>query len=326
MGKSRTLPFKKSSSRAANILDLIHTDVWGPSPVQSGNCYRFYIHFVDDHSRFTWIYPLKFKSDALIAFTHFKSLVENKFERKIKCVHSDFDGEFTAFTNFLQTHGIEFQRSCPHTCEQNGRAERKHRHITEMGLTLLSQAGMPRKYWVEAFETSVYLINSLPTPVLAGKSPYKILFNTIPDYKLLKTFGSACFPCLHPYQQHKFQFHTTKCVNLGYSEVVKGYKCLSSTGRIYISRNVVFNEAEFQFLQGFLNTRQAETRFTVDSSTWFSLPASSSNSPAVSLDSPDINLDSPSSRDLSPNVNVVTPLALTRLVITLKLLIRQHRF
>lgn len=124
---------------------------------------------------------------------------------------------------------------------------------------------MPRKYWVEAFETAVYLINRLPTPVLAGKSPYETLFRKLPDYRLLKIFGTTCFPCLRPYQSHKFQFHTSKCVNLGYSEYFKGYKCLSSTGRIYISRNVVFNEEDYPFTEGFLNTRTSEETFTVNS-------------------------------------------------------------
>lgn len=72
----------------------------------------------------------------------------------------------------------------------------------------------------------------------------------------MKTFGCACYPCLRPYNQHKLQFHTTKCVFLGYSGSHKGYKCLSSTGRIFVSRHVVFNEQNFPFHDGFLNTRK----------------------------------------------------------------------
>nr|KYP43070.1 hypothetical protein KK1_035513 [Cajanus cajan] len=64
----------------------------------------------------------------------------------------------------------------------------------------------------------------------------------------MKTFGCACYPCLKPYNQHKLQFHTTKCVFLGYSGSHKGYKCLNSTGRIFISRHVVFNNIIFPFM------------------------------------------------------------------------------
>lgn len=67
-------------------LDLIHTDIWGPSPVQSVNGHRFYIHFVDDHTRYTWIYPLKHKGEAVNAFNVFRAFVENQFNRKIKTI------------------------------------------------------------------------------------------------------------------------------------------------------------------------------------------------------------------------------------------------
>uniref|UniRef100_A0A803Q615 Integrase catalytic domain-containing protein n=1 Tax=Cannabis sativa TaxID=3483 RepID=A0A803Q615_CANSA len=250
----------------------------------SNTNFRFYIHFVDDYSRYTWIYPLKAKSDALSAFTHFQTLAENLLDRKIKSLKSDGGGEYQAFNNHVAERGIDFQQSCPHTSAQNGRAERKHRHIVEMGLTLLAQAGIPQKYWWDAFQTSVYLINRLPTPVLKGKSPLEVLFGKKPDYKFLKTFGCTCYPCLRPYQSHKFQYHSTKCVNLGYSDRHKGYKCLSSTGRLYISRNVIFNEDEFPFLTGFLNTHQNEQTVHVSVPSWstmLNIPLSSSQTPSV---------------------------------------------
>ncbi|XP_062088976.1 uncharacterized protein LOC133795541 [Humulus lupulus] len=129
----------------------------------------------DDFSRFTWLYPLKHKSDALSAFLQFKSFVKNQFETRIKALRADWGGEFQAFNKALQESGILFQHSCPHTLVQNGRVKQKHRHIVEMGLTLLAQASMPYRYWVDAFQTSVYLINRVPTPILKDKSPFETL-------------------------------------------------------------------------------------------------------------------------------------------------------
>lgn len=77
------------------------------------------------------------------------------------------------FFPFLNQHGIKHRVSCPHTSQQNGLIERKHQHIMNMGLTLLAQASMPLKFWDEAFATSVYLINRLPTPVLQSVSPWR---------------------------------------------------------------------------------------------------------------------------------------------------------
>ena len=106
------------------------------------------------------------------------------------------------------------------------------------------------------------------------------IFDTKSNYSSLKTFGCTCFPCIQPYQSHKFQFHYIKCVFLGYSDSFKGYKCMSSTGQIYISRHVVFNEQGFPFKLGFLNTKQLEIPIIVSSHTWFptlnSSPLSSS--------------------------------------------------
>lgn len=160
--------------------------------------YRYYICFVDDYSRFAWIYPLHNKSEAFAAFKSFKNMVENRFDKRIKILQSDWGGEFRSFTNFLDENGIIFRHSCPYTSTQNGRVERKHRHIVEMRLSMLAQASMPIKYWWDAFAMAVHIINRLPTPVIC-KSPFEALFERKPKYSSLQVFGCACFPCLRPY-------------------------------------------------------------------------------------------------------------------------------
>ena len=112
-------------------------------------------------------------------------------------------GEYQSFTTLLQSSGIIHKVSCPHTHEQNGVAERKHRHIVESGLTLLAHASLPLKYWDEAFRTSVFLINRMPTPRLNLLSPLEVLFHTTPDYSSLRVFGCLCYPNLRPYNKLK---------------------------------------------------------------------------------------------------------------------------
>ena len=138
--------------------------------------------------------------------------------------------------------------SCPHTHQQNGSIERKHHHVVESGLALLSYAHAPLRYWDDAFQSAYYLINRLPTSVLQFQSPYEKLFNTSPDYLFLKTFGCACWPNLCPYNTHKLQPRSSQCVFLGYSLLHKGYKCLHlPLNRLYISRDVVFDETTLPF-------------------------------------------------------------------------------
>jgi histone deacetylase 1/2 len=73
--------------------------------------------------------------------------------------------------------GISHHVSCPHTCQQNGTAERKHRHIVETGLALLAHSSLPLRYWDEAFLTVCYLINRMPMPVLQKDIPVHRLFS-----------------------------------------------------------------------------------------------------------------------------------------------------
>jgi hypothetical protein len=193
---------------------------------------------------------MKCRSDSLACFTSFKNMGENQFNQGLKLFQCDGAKELVegVFRSFLDTNDISLRVSCPHTSQQNGIVERKHRHIWEIGLSLLHQALLPRYFWLKAFSTAVFLINKLPTPVLSGRSSYEALFGARPDYTLLRTFGCSCYPFLGDYGQDKLTPKTRRCIFIGYNTIHKGYRYLdSSSGRIFISRLVVFNETEFHY-------------------------------------------------------------------------------
>jgi transposase InsO family protein len=104
--------------------------------------------FIDDISRFTWLYPIANKSNVFNSFVQFRLLVEKKFSSPIKCLQTDNGGEYISslLTRYLMENGILHRRTCPHTSQQNGIVERKHRHIVDMGLTLLAQSGLNKKF------------------------------------------------------------------------------------------------------------------------------------------------------------------------------------
>ena len=188
------------------------------------------------------------KSDVFQVFRIFQSLVERKFDKKRIAVQSDWGGEYEKLNSFFQQIGIVHRVSCPHAHQQNGSAERKHRHIVETGLALLASASMPLKFWDEAFLAATYLINLLPSKVINFHTPVELLLKETPEYNSLRVFGCACWPNLRPYNTRKLAFRSTRCVFLGYSSIHKGFKCLEvSTGRVYISRDVVFDETIFPF-------------------------------------------------------------------------------
>ena len=246
-GKHHQLPYPKSVSKSHVPLELVFSDVWGPAPDSVGRK-NYYVSFIDDYSKFTWIYLLKNRSEVFDIFHEFQALVERRLGHKIITMQTDWGGEYEKLNFFFKKIGITHHVSRPHAHQQNGSAERKHRHIVEVGLSLLAQASMPLKYWDEAFITATYLINRIPTKVLDFSTPLETLFQEKPDYSVLRIFGCACWPNLRPYNTRKLEFHSKQCVFLGYSIMHKGFRCLDiATGRIYISRDVIFGETSFPF-------------------------------------------------------------------------------
>ena len=136
--------------------------------------------------------------------------------------------------HYLLQNGIIHQMFCPYTPQQNGLLERKHRHLIETTITLLSQASMSTDYWSYAIITVVSLINLLPTSFLNFVSPWYMLYSTPLDISKLKVFGWACYPHLRPYSSHKLDPRTKECLFLGYSSSSKGYLCLDVSSQTHI--------------------------------------------------------------------------------------------
>lgn len=248
MGKSSSLPFFSSQSFVSCPLERIHCDLWGPSPVLSNQGFRFYAIFIDEYTRFSWLYPLKQKSEFFSVFVAFQKLVENQHSFKITQFQSDGGGEFVnlQMKKHLEECGIVHRISCPHTPQQNGLAERKHRHVVELSLSMMFAGHIPLQYWVDVFFSASYIINMLPAVGSDSTSPYEKLFGSKPEYTALRVIGSVCYPCLRPWASHKLEPRSLQCVFLGYSSQYKGYRCLHPpSGKVYITRNTIFDEECF---------------------------------------------------------------------------------
>jgi hypothetical protein len=86
---------KKDAKRSVEILEIIHTDIYGPFPTKNMDGYDLFITFIDDYSRYGYIYPIKKRSEILDKFKIFKTEVENQHNLKIKVVRSDRGGSTT---------------------------------------------------------------------------------------------------------------------------------------------------------------------------------------------------------------------------------------
>ena len=246
LGKHCRTVFPKSKTQYENCFDLIHSDVW-TAPCVSREQHKYFVTFIDEKSKYTWITLLQSKDRVLEAFKNFQNYITNHFNVKIKILRSDNGGEYTstAFKQHLASHGIIQQTSCPYTPQQNGVAERKNRHLMEVARSMMFHTNVPKRFWGDAVVTATYLINRTPTRVLFDATPYEVLNKSRPSIDHLRVFGCVCFVLIPGELRNKLEAKSTKAMFIGYSTHQKGYKCyVPETRRVLVSRDVKFMESK----------------------------------------------------------------------------------
>ena len=219
----------------------------GPHKIHTHSGARYFLTIVDDFTRFTWVHLMSLKSNTQSLIKSFFSWVKTQFNRDIKILRSDNGGEFTSLRSFLDERGTIFQHTCAYTPQQNGVVERKHCHLLNVARALRFQANLPLQFWGESVQTSCYLINRLPTPLLSHKSPYELLNHTLPNYFTLRVFGCLCYATnLTP--DHKLDCRARRCIFIGYPHGQKGYRVYDlESKKFFTSRDVTFHEHTFPF-------------------------------------------------------------------------------
>ncbi|CAA7018786.1 unnamed protein product [Microthlaspi erraticum] len=256
--------FHESDNKAAGIFDLIHCDVWGGYRTPSSSGAVYFLTIVDDYSRAVWVFLLVEKREVALTLQNFFAMVERQFEKQVKMVRSDNGTEFTCMKSYFAKEGIIHQTSCVGTPQQNGRVERKHRHILNVARALMFQAKVPIKFWGECVLSACHLINRTPTPLLGGKTPYELLFGAPPDLDSLRVFGCLCYAHKQLRDKDKFAERSRKCAFMGYPYGKKGWYLYDlDTGEFFVSRDVVFHEDVFPLAM--VETPQSQQIFDVPS-------------------------------------------------------------
>ncbi|KAL4032883.1 hypothetical protein IC575_005966 [Cucumis melo] len=232
------------NKRASASFKLVHSDIWGPCVVVCQIGFRYFVTFVNDHSRQTWLYLMKNRSELLFHFCAFHAEIKNQFNVSIKTLRTDNAGEYFSHTlgSYLCQHGIIHQSSCANTPSQNGVAKRKNRHLLETTRALSFQMHVSKTFWVDAVSTACFLINRMPSSLLNGDIPYRVLFPTKSLFPIApKIFGCVCFVRDVSPHHTKLDPKSLKCIFLGYSRVQKGYRCYRPTLKRYlVSCDVAF--------------------------------------------------------------------------------------
>ncbi|WKA11474.1 hypothetical protein VitviT2T_028969 [Vitis vinifera] len=240
--------FPLSDNKATRIFEKIHCDLWGSYKHVSSCGARYFLTIVDDFSRAVWIYLLVDKTEVFRMFMSFIAMVDRQFSQTVKVVQSDNGTEFKCLLDYFSATGILFQTSCVGTPQQNGRVERKHKHILNVGRALRFQANLPIYFWGESVLVAAHLINRTPSPLLHNKTPFEILFGTPPSYAAIHTFGCLSFAHDQKSKGDKFASRSRKCVFLGYPFGKKGWKLFDlDTKELFVSRDVKFIEDVIPF-------------------------------------------------------------------------------
>ena len=264
LGKGhRAIIPKKTSSRATRLLELVHSDVNGPLETPSHGGSRYFITFIDDYSKWTVVFTMRKKSDALTCFKKFHKLAEkhtgekvnrlNIIKRtqlnpeKVKALRTDNGGEYISgpFKSYLEENGIKHQLTIAYTPQQNGVAERMNRTLLDLVRSMLHHANMDKRFWAEALSTAVYIRNrvtsrSLPTDT----TPHHLWLGKAPDLSHARVFGCKCWYVTPKKKVSKLDPRSREALMIGYSTQSKGYKLWDvESHKPVVSRDVTFTES-----------------------------------------------------------------------------------
>ena len=181
---------------------------------------------VDDYSRYTWVSFLREKSET---FEIFKSLClkfQNKKSTSLVRIRSDHGREFEneIFSIFCDSLGIQYEFSAPITPQQNGIVERKNRVVQEMARVMLHAKKVPQRFWAEAVNTAVHVINRVYLRPGTNMTAYEIWKGKKLSVKYFRVFGSKCYILRDREYLTKFDTRSSEGIFLGYSNNSRAYR------------------------------------------------------------------------------------------------------
>ncbi|KAL2653778.1 hypothetical protein R1flu_021906 [Riccia fluitans] len=203
-GKHKRSAFGFEIHRSTKVLEYAHSNVWSKSPIPSHSGKEYYISFINDYSRYVWVYFLHHKSEEGI-------------------------------TRHLTTF---------YTPEQNGVAEQLNRTLLERARSMLSHSSLPPEFWAEVVNTTAYLVNLSPCSAVQLKTPFELWHKRVPNYSRLRVFGCVAYAHTPRENRTKLDPKAKKWYFIGYQQGVKGYRLWDPVDcKLIVNRDVSFNEA-----------------------------------------------------------------------------------
>ncbi|GKC38507.1 retrovirus-related pol polyprotein from transposon TNT 1-94 [Tanacetum coccineum] len=226
----------KSVKRKTKPLDMIHTDICDLKslPTKGGN--KYFITFIDDCTKYCYVYLLKSKDEAIDKFVLYKTEVENQLGRKIKVVRSDRGGEYVSpFAELCAKHGIRHEFTAPYSPQQNGIAERKNRTLKEM-------------------VNAIYLIRK------KEETPYELWIGRKPSYQYLRVWGCLAKVAVPTPKAQKIGPKSVDCIFIGYAKNSSDYRFIVHESKNPdIQKNTVMESRNASFFEHIFPCLSKET-------------------------------------------------------------------
>ena len=269
-GKQTKHVSKQDAIRSSGLLDLIHAAICGPFDVPSWGGERYFITFIDDYSRYCYLYLLHERTQSVDVLETFISEVERQLNRKVKVIRSDRGGEYYGktsevgqipgpFKKLLESKGICAQYTMPRSPHQNGIAERRNRTLMEMVRSMVNDSSVPVSLWMYALRTAAYILNRVPSKAVP-KTPYELWTSRKPSLRHLHVWGCQVEVRIYNPHEKKLDSRTISGYFIGYPERSKGYRfyCPNHSTRIVESGNARF--IENGSVSGSVGARDVEIR------------------------------------------------------------------
>jgi transposase InsO family protein len=209
-------------NRESKVLELIHSDLCDFHATPSIGNKKYVITFIDDASRYCYVYLVHTKDEALDKFKIYKQEVELHKNDSIKVLRTDRGGEYYDPVYFQST-GIIHQTTAPYSPQQNGIAERKNRTLKEMVNSMLSYSGLSEGFWGEAMLTACYILNRTPNKK-SKNTPYELWHKKVPNLSYLRIWGCRAVVRLTEPKRKNLGEKGIDCIFIGYAEYSKAYR------------------------------------------------------------------------------------------------------
>ncbi|KAL6312007.1 hypothetical protein AAG906_017660 [Vitis piasezkii] len=218
--------------------------------VQTRGGNKYFITFVDDSTKYCYVYLLKSKDEAIEKFVLYKNEVENQLNKKIKVLRSDRGGEYESpFVDICAQHGIIHETTAPYSPQSNGVAERKNRTLKEMMNAMLISSSLPQNMWGEAILIANYLLNKVPKKK-AEKTSYELWKGRKPSYTYLRMWGCLAKVAVPPPKKVKIGPKTIDCIFIGYAHNSNAYRFLVYESNIPdIHKNTIMESRNASFFK-----------------------------------------------------------------------------